>query len=356
MNSPIPHPPPNAEPIDLSIKLDQRGRASVDFIGLLGRANNMLRQSYPAIVERAGIAEEDLADDLEQRAAQIEPIMAKSAVFQTQQLLGEYHARNHGPIAAAAFARVIDTLPLNIDGPCELYLDPDIALPDYWEGVDFHRTAGGWDAQPYTGYIHAEIVHRKMVEKIFPGGIFKMRKLTAAKAPRDSYARILDMGCSTGHYTQALADVYPEANITGVDLSCRGLEHCARVANARAAAWKLYQRPAEATGLEASSFDLVSSYILLHEVPASIVQKIFDEAFRVLKPGGDLLMADVTRFADMGKLAAWRQDLIARMGGEPFWRETAQLDLAEIARCAGFANVTTEGIFPHIVQGVKPLD
>lgn len=340
--------------LSLAPKLDQRGRASVDFIGLLGIANNRLREEYPAIAAAAGIREDDLADDLDKRAAQLEPVMTGNSIFQTQQLLGEYHARAHGPIAAEAFARVIDTVPLAVSGPCQLVLDPELQLPGYWQGVNYHRTAGGWDADEHTGYIHAEIVHRKMVEKIFPGGIFKMRKLAAEQAPRAQYDRIIEMGCSTGHFTQALADTYPDAEIIGVDLSRRGLEHCARVANARGAGWKLYQRPAEDTGFAGESFDLTTSYILLHEVPAATVEAIFAEAFRILKPGGDLLMADVTRFAAMGKLAVWRQDLVARMGGEPFWRETAQLDLAAIARRAGFERVSAGGIFPHIVQGVKP--
>ena len=90
-------------------------------------------------------------------------------------------------------------------------------------------------------------------------------------------------------------------------------------------------------------------------MPAPIVAAIFAEAFRVLAPGGDLLMADVTRYADMAKFAVWRQDLIARMGGEPYWRETAELDFAQIAREAGFEAVSAQGIFPHVVQGRKPL-
>ena len=29
--------------------------------------------------------------------------------------------------------------------------------PDYWSNVWFHRTAGGWDASEYHGYVHAQI-------------------------------------------------------------------------------------------------------------------------------------------------------------------------------------------------------
>lgn len=340
--------------VDLVPRLDQRGRASVDYIGILGKANNKLRESFADIARKAGLDEQSLANDLDARAEQLASVMAANPIFQTQQLLGEYHARNHGPIATEAFERVQNTLNLDVVGDCQLHIDEGFVPPAYWTGVDYHRTKGGWDADQHTGYIHAEIVHRKMVERIFPGGIFRSRLATAQKAPRSHYDRILDMGCSTGHYTLALAKAFPGAQITGIDPSYRALEHCARAGNAAGASWQLYQGAAETSGFADAQFDLVTSYILLHEVPADIVGGIFAEAFRLLAPGGDLLMADVTRFADMDKFAVWRQDLIARMGGEPYWRETAQLDFAAIARGVGFVDVQAEGIFPHIVKGRKP--
>lgn len=342
--------------IDLGLSLDQRGRASVDFIGMLGQANNRLRENFSNTISQALGDDEALPEGLEERANLIEPIMADHAYFQTQQLLGEYHARYHGPIATEAFERVQSRITLEVPGAAQLYPDPDFTAPPYWQGVDFHRTAGGWDGHVNAGYIHAEIVHRKMVEKIFPGGIFALRRMAAEKAPKDQYESILDMGCSTGHYTQALADAYPTAKIIGIDPSIRALEHCQRVANARGDSWSLHQGLAEKTPFSDNSFDLVTSYILLHEVPRAVAEAIFAEAFRVLRPGADLLMADVTRFADMSRLLAWRQDLIARMGGEPFWRESAQLDLVAIAEAAGFEGVTGSGKFPYIVQGTKPND
>jgi hypothetical protein len=45
-------------------------------------------------------------------------------------------------------------------------------------------------------------------------------------------------------------------------------------------------------------------------------------------------------------------------GGEPFWRESASLDLATAARDAGFTQVRSEGfgggIYPWFVYGHKP--
>ena len=214
------------------------------------------------------------------------------------------------------------------------------------------------DGHEYAGYVHAEIIHRKIVNETFPGGLFVPRRKIAARAPKESYATILDMGCSTAHFTQALQETYPEAKITGVDLSARTLEHARRVANAHGWDWKLYQRAAEETGFEDESFDLVASYILLHEVPASAIKAIFAEAFRVLKPGGDMIMSDVTRYSDVDKLTAWKMDQGAKYGGEPHWRESASADLGAIAKKVGFINVTAAGdqprSYPYVVQGRKP--
>lgn len=180
----------------------------------------------------------------------------------------------------------------------------------------------------------------------------------AERAPKTHYDQILDMGCSTAHFTHALQETYPDAQITGVDLSAQTLEHASRVANAHGWNWKLYQRAAEETGFDNGSFDLVTSYILLHELPVTAMEAIFAEAFRVLKSGGDMIMSDVTRYADVDKLTSWTADQSALYGGEPHWRESASADLGAIARTAGFVDVSAAGdapfSYPYVVQGRKP--
>ncbi|MBT0668214.1 class I SAM-dependent methyltransferase [Novosphingobium profundi] len=338
----------------------QRGRASVDFMIHLARGSQPLRGEVAR--EQAEMVPDPsvLPEDLDLRDRHLGQSCAASPAFRASQLLGEFHARMHGLVAREAFEEVREDLEPVIaryqeQGPTTLEPAPEGAeTPAYFEGVHFHRTAGGWEEHEMQGYIHGEIVHRKLVEALYPGGIFQQRRAVAAMAPRRAYERILDMGASTGHFTQALQETYPEAEITGVDLSLRVLEHAQRIGNAQGYAWKLYQRPAEDTGFAEASFDLVASYILLHEIPADVIRRVFAEAYRVLEPGGDMIMSDVTRYADMDKLAVWRADSGARLGGEPYWRESASLDLAEVAREAGFVDVTAQGIYPHVVIGRKP--
>ena len=131
------------------------------------------------------------------------------------------------------------------------------------------------------------------------------------------------------------------------------------MANTNGWGWKLFERPAEDTGFEENSFDLVTSYILLHEVPRDVMDSILAEAFRVLKPGGDLLFSDVTRFSNLDKLAEWQVDHDAKYGGEPYWRGSASQNLASLAQAAGFEHIDERGIeprsYPHLLSARKPL-
>lgn len=348
----------------LQAPLRQRGRSSVDFICHLVRGGARVRAAVNADIAAAVPDIDALPDDLDLRDRLMTDKMQASRAWRVSQLSNEYHAQMHGKVAQEAYEEISADLAqvladALVNGPSTLQAaDKGAAAPAYWDGVHFHRTTGGWDGHEVQGYIHGEIVHRRLVEALYPGGIFKQRREVAGLAPKDHYDRILDMGCSTGHFTCALQETYPGASITGVDLSLRTLEHAQRVANLNGWSWELYQRAAEDTGFADDSFDLVTSYILLHEMPADAIRQMFAEAYRVAAPGGDLLMADVTRYADLDKLAEWQADFGARFGGEPYWRESASLDLAQAAREAGFIDVAAEGLgprkYPHVVKGRKP--
>ena len=236
--------------------LRQRGRASIDFLALLAGNSGAVRAKVDEELAERQVAAGSLPEDMDARYDIVNAALRDSRAYATLNLVGDWHGRSHGPIAVQAFEEIADELKPAMAaaeiGPARLTLDPNLVAPDYWDGVEFHRTALAWDGYDNMGYVHGEIIHRKMVDRLYPGGIFKQRRAVAGMAPLGHYDRILDMGCSSGHFTTALTDAYPDAKITGVDLSRRMLEHSWRTANANGWNWDLYQCAMEATGTEVS--------------------------------------------------------------------------------------------------------
>lgn len=341
--------------------LAQRGRATFDFHCAVRGAVSELHRRSEGELAQAGITAETMPDDLEARHRLVDETLATSSNFRLRNLLNDWTARDHGPIAEDAFDEIRQTVGPKLaaldNGPSTLERNPDIELPNYFSRVWFHRTTGGWDASPDNGFVHGELIHKLILTRMYGGDIFQQRRQVAELAPRRDYRHVLDMGASSGHFTVALADVFPDAEISGVDFSAPMLEHAMRVGNERGAAWKLYQRAAEATGFPDGSFDLVGSYNLIHEIPPGIIRAIFAESFRLLEPGGHMIMADVPRYFDLDKMSVWRFDLAARYGGEPYWRSASSTDLKAVAEAVGFTNVsgfTLPKGQPYVVIAEKP--
>ena len=96
--------------------------------------------------------------------------------------------------------------------------------------------------------------------------------------------RILDLGCGTGEITRRLADLYPEATITGVDI-LEGNLAIARAATAQHGGRVHYETgDAFALAQADAAFDLVVCRHLSQAVPE--FGRVLDEIGRVLRPGG----------------------------------------------------------------------
>ena len=347
----------------MDIALNQRGRSSNEFLASLAHYGGSIGAEVEQYIADAGLSESVLEQDYSARADQITSVLRSSKVFQLEMLINEWLSINHGLVAIDAFEEISATVEPLLQqqsvGCCELTLNPDCVIPEYWQGVAIHRTTGGWDGHEHMGFIHREIIHKRYVSERYPWKIFLQRAQVLEELPPSaSFDTILEMGCGTGHYTFALAERFPDAQIWGCDLSATLLRQAQRVANAHHWPWKLFQAPAEDTGLAADQFDLVTSYILLHELPATAIEKMFNEAFRVLKPGGTVMMSDARPLWDMDKLTQWRTLHRAHYGGEPFWQEATSLNLQDLLQSIGFEQATSYGLgdarYPWVTTGVKP--
>ena len=150
---------------------------------------------------------------------------------------------------------------------------------------------------------------------------------------------ILDLGCSVGMSTFALQDIYPQAKITGVDLSPYFLAVAKYQSRQRNASINWVHAAAESTGLPDASFALVSACLLFHELPQSPAKAIFSEARRLLRPGGYFTIMDMNpRSEAFKKMPPYIFTLLKST--EPYMDEYFTLDIEQALREAGFHSPT----------------
>src|SRR5207248_150763 len=103
---------------------------------------------------------------------------------------------------------------------------------------------------------------------------------------------VLDVGCGFGKTTLPLKREMTKTEVTGCDLSAPLLRlgHLRALESDLDIAW--VQSAAEQLRFPDQQFDVVTSTMLIHEMPADQLRRGFMEAKRVLKPGGAIVLLD----------------------------------------------------------------
>jgi ubiquinone/menaquinone biosynthesis C-methylase UbiE len=218
--------------------------------------------------------------------------------------------------------------------------NPNLEYPKYYL-TSFHAYERGnmsWDAAMEVE-VAAYSVHAKIFAETGTTGDAQLRKsyhdLVTQALPTPPQ-NILDIGCSVGMSTFAMQAVYPEAHLTGLDLSPYFLS----IANYRAEQKQARQinwvhAAGESTGLPANSYDLVSLFLICHELPQTATREIFQEAKRLLKPGGHIAIMDMNPASEIyAQMAPYILTLLKST--EPYLDRYFTLDIAQALIDAGF--------------------
>jgi SAM-dependent methyltransferase len=120
-------------------------------------------------------------------------------------------------------------------------------------------------------------------------------KMPGLLARLEGGARVLDVGCGGGYAIVEFAEQFPGVSCVGIDVE----PHSVRLADDLIAARGLSDR-VEARALNGptwpadldSSFDLVTSFLVLHEIRPELKSGVIRNCARALRPGGQLLIFD----------------------------------------------------------------
>ncbi|MDG9701343.1 class I SAM-dependent methyltransferase [Streptomyces sp. DH37] len=142
--------------------------------------------------------------------------------------------------------------------------------------------------------------------------------------------RVLDVGCGTGALTRAVAPaVAPGGRVLGIDPSPQMIGYARRRAERRGDGGAFALGAAQELDAGDGSFDAVVTSFAVHHVRADRRERAFAEMFRVLRPGGRLMVADFRGHAERHR---------------------------EMIAAAGFTGLARGRVFPvaHWITAVRP--
>lgn len=227
---------------------------------------------------------------------------------------------------------------------CDRFRQAQVSYPEYYSSQNFHGIKNGYLSES------APVTYDPITKHVLPPNESWVRQ-GLINAINSKPRRILDLGCGTGSTTLMLKQAFPQAEVIGLDLSPYMLVMCDYKAKQAELDIQWRHGNAEATGWREGYFDLVTASLLFHETPPKITKTILHECFRLLTPGGEVIILD-------GHQEALRRtDWLTEVFEEPYIKDYAQGNLDAWLGAVGFNGVRTETwwLVHQISKGVKPI-
>jgi len=246
-----------------------------------------------------------------------------------------------------------------------LTLNPDLETPAGFNGVEWHLMPGGWDGYDLSGTMFMAGVSPYIFAR---GGyaavpvnadIMRHRQDFLDQLPKDiDYKRVYDFGCAGSGLLSMVRGRYPEAELTGSDLSANLLRGGHRMDAMLGLNVALKQESASNTSEPDNHYDAALSYAVFHEMDDGIARAALEEMFRILAPGGVLLISDPGPLQALSPYQAALYDWDTEHREEPFFSDSIRRPLLDWMREIGFVDCEAYAIgedsYPWITKGRKP--
>ena len=232
-----------------------------------------------------------------------------------------------------------------------LTLDPDLAPPKYYNNLEIHTQPGNYHGE-YGGVLYDWMIHPFLVHRDDDN---QMGWDLANGVPKRNYQRILDLGCGVGKSTLPYCDLYPDAEIHGIDYAAPMLKYAHKKAETMGKSVHYAQQLAEDLQFEDESFDLVTALWLYHEIPRKSMDKIAQEAYRVLRPGGVFAIMESPPFSVLREkcspLSEFLLDSTGRRMEDPYIPMFFSLDRVEMVKGAAPFDKVYDKELPNHLTG-----
>ncbi len=236
-------------------------------------------------------------------------------------------------------------------------LPPAVDVRDY---PAYFRRTFHWQTDGYLSRRSAKL-YDVGVEFLFAGTADVMRRqvippITRFLRSQDGAKgkRLLDVACGTGRTLAQIAQAQPGLKLYGLDLSPFYVQE-ARDTLQDIADVSLVAENAEHMPFADGIFDVCTSVYLFHELPRNARRKVIAEMYRVLRPGGLVVIEDSGQYAESSEIRLFL-DRFPEDFHEPFFRDYLKDDLAVALEEAGFVVETVDPCFvAKVVVARKPV-
>jgi len=143
------------------------------------------------------------------------------------------------------------------------------------------------------------------VARIYRSYFVDLDDFAGRLASVEGVSNLLEIGCGDGHFCQALAAVFPDASILGIDIAADpGGLYRGRVEGVEFR----QTTTEELAGERARRFDLVVLCDVLHHVPPEERVGLMEQARELVVPGGQLAVKDWVSTRNLATALAYLSD------------------------------------------------
>ena len=122
---------------------------------------------------------------------------------------------------------------------------------------------------------------------------YKFYQKIASQIPKDRKTHILDVGTGTANLAIVIKKRSPNAEILGIDPDEKILKIAKSKIKKEKLDIKFVKAFAQKLPFKKQSFDYVVSSFAIHHIPSHLKNQAFSEMYRVIKPGGTILIIDI---------------------------------------------------------------